>query len=71
MARMTRHTSAAETTMSNTKPENKSIPKVRLRTKINAGGPILQHGVRVRTGVKAGNDGISLNHGVRVRQASR
>jgi hypothetical protein len=57
--------------MSNKKPVDKSTPKTRIRTNINAGGPLLQHGVRVRTGVKAGNDGISLQHGVRVRQASR
>jgi hypothetical protein len=56
--------------MSNKKPETKSIPKVRVRTNLKSGGPILQHGVRVRTGVKAG-PGIVVQHGVRVRQASR
>jgi hypothetical protein len=56
-----------KTTMSNKKPVNKSIPKV--RTNLNAGGPVIQHGLRVRTGARAG--GPVLQHGVRVKQASR
>jgi hypothetical protein len=48
--------------MSNTK----SAPKVRVRTGLKSAGPILQHGLRVRTNVKAG-PGVVLQHGVRVR----
>jgi len=44
--------------MSSNKSENKSIPKTRVRTNVKAGegpepGVRLNHGIRVRTGVKA------------------
>jgi hypothetical protein len=34
--------------MSDNKSSNKSAPKVRVRTGLKSGGPVLQHGVRIR-----------------------
>jgi hypothetical protein len=56
--------------MSNSKQDS----KVRVRTGVKAGpgglsGVTFNHGVRVRTGVKAG--GVNFNHGTRVRHSSR
>jgi hypothetical protein len=50
--------------------EQKKPRTLRIRTHVKAGGPEFQHGVRVRTGVKAGNDGTNFNHGLRIRRAS-
>jgi hypothetical protein len=64
--------------MSNNKSENKSksVPQVRVRTGVKAGpggygtgGVLINHGIRIRTRVKAG--GPLIQHGVRVRRASR
>jgi hypothetical protein len=53
--------------MSDNKSKNESNPKVRVRTGVKAGEPgaKFNHGLRVRTNVKAG--GTKLNHGLRVR----